>query len=74
MKGNDEYHTSIKVSSTGKVQRYSEKAYEALSAAVTAEGADKLWTHAKQGKLLDPRTYLPEPKAIATTTVQEQTA
>src|SRR5262249_41999552 len=68
MKGDDEYHTSIKVSTTGKVQRYSHKAYEILAAAIAKEGTDKLWADAKAGKSANPMTYIAEPKpAIAAT-------
>lgn len=62
MKGNDEYHTSIKVSSTGQVQRYSEKAREVIAVAIAKEGADKLWADARAGKTLDPMAYTPELK------------
>ena len=74
MKGNDEYHTSIKVSSTGKVQRYSEKAHQSLAAALAKEGADQLWSQAKQGKRLDPRAFTPEPKPASVALTQERTA
>jgi hypothetical protein len=65
MKGNDEYHISIRVSSTGQVQRYSEKAREVIAAAIAKEGADKLWTEARAGKTLDPMAYTPEIKQAA---------
>ena len=61
MKGNDEFHTSIKVSSTGRVQRYSEKAREVLAAAIEKEGSETLWTTAKEGHLLDPMEYMAAP-------------
>ncbi len=70
MKGNDEYHTAIKVSTTGKVQRYSNKAYEVLAAAIAKEGADKLWKDAQAGKTANPMTYITEPKpAVAATPI-----
>jgi hypothetical protein len=65
MKGNDEYHMSIRVSTTGKVQRYSEKAHRVLANALASEGADALWKQSKDGKALDPQTYLVEPKHTA---------
>lgn len=74
MKGNDEYHTSIKVSSTGKVQRYSEKAHQVLATALSKEGADKLLSQANQGKTLDPKAYTPEPKPAAALPIQERSA
>lgn len=69
MKGNDEYHIAIKVSTTGRVRRYSDKAREVLAAAIAKEGLDKLWTEAKAGTVLDPMAYAPVPKptALATT-------
>jgi uncharacterized protein YutE (UPF0331/DUF86 family) len=65
MKGNDDYHTSIRVSTTGKVQRYSEKAYRVLANAVASKGADALWEQCKEAKALDPQIYLHEPKPAA---------
>jgi hypothetical protein len=62
MKENDEYHMSIKVSTTGKVQRYSNKTYEVLAAAIAREGTDKLWADAKTGKSANPMTYITEIK------------
>jgi hypothetical protein len=73
MKDNDEYHTSIKVSATGKVQRYSEKAHQVLAAAVAKEGAEKLWSQAKEKKVLDPRAFLPVPKPVGTPVAHERT-
>jgi hypothetical protein len=64
MKGNDEYHTGIRVSTTGRVQRYSDKAREVLAAAIAKEGVDKLWTEAKAGTVLDPIAYAPVPNPI----------
>jgi hypothetical protein len=64
MKGNDEYHTGIRVSTTGRVQRYSDKAREVLAAAIAKEGVDKLWTEAKAGTVLDPIAYAPLPNPI----------
>jgi hypothetical protein len=74
MKGSDEYHTSIKVSTTGKVQRYSNKAYEVLAAAIAKEGADKLWADTKTGKPVNPMAYVTEskPGASATPTATAQ--
>jgi hypothetical protein len=69
MKGNDEYHTSIKVSSTGRVQRYSEKAREVLAAAIAKEGPDILWTIAKEGGVLDPMEYMSAPAVTAVAAV-----
>jgi hypothetical protein len=57
MKGNDEYHMSIKISTTGRVQRYSEKAREILAAAIAEDGPDALWAMAKAGEVLDPLGY-----------------
>jgi hypothetical protein len=75
MKGNDEYHTSIRVSTTGKVQRYSEKAYRILANAIASEGADALWRQSKEGKTVDPQAYLLEPKPVAPVTrAQERPA
>ena len=74
MKDNDEYHTSIKVSTTGKVQRYSEKAHQVLAAAIVKEGAEKLWSQVRDKKVLDPRTYLHEPKPAGIPVTQERTA
>jgi hypothetical protein len=73
MKDNEEYHTSIRVSSTGKVQRYSEKAHQVLATALSREGVEKLWSQANQGTHLDPRAYIPEPKP-ASVLSQERTA
>lgn len=68
MKGNDEYHTSIKVSTTGKVQRYSNKSYEVLAAAIAKEGADKLWGDARAGKNANPMNYITEIRPTLTGT------
>jgi hypothetical protein len=62
MKGNEEYHTGIKVSTTGRVQRYSEKAREVLATAIATEGADELWAGVRAGKILDPMAYVAVPK------------
>ena len=63
MKGNDEFHTAIKVNRTGKVQRYSNKAYEVLAAAISKEGPDSLWEQSKAGAVLDPMAYTSPPPA-----------
>lgn len=57
MKGNDEYHMSIKSSKTSLFHRYSEKAYKTLSQAIMKEGVDSLWTQAKSGKTLNAQDY-----------------
>jgi len=58
MKGKDDFHTSIKVSRTGLVSRYSEKARQIMGNALTRHGADDLWARAKAGQRLNPRDYL----------------
>ena len=68
MKGNDDFHTSIKVSTTGKVQRYSNKAQEVLAAAIAKEGVDSLWAEARTGKTLNPMAYISESKPSASAT------
>jgi hypothetical protein len=58
MKGNDDFHTSIKISKAGLVSRYSEKARQVMAAAIRRDGVDQLWAQAKVGECLDPRDYL----------------
>jgi hypothetical protein len=58
MRGSDEFHTSIKVSKTGSVSRYSEKSREVMSNAISREGMDQLWADWKAGKHRDARDYL----------------
>ena len=66
MKENDEFHTSIRTSKTGKVQRYSEKARQVLKQAIERDGLDNLWEQAKRGQHLDPLNYASqEPVAAA---------
>jgi hypothetical protein len=60
LKGNDDYHTGLKVSATGVVNRYSEKARQVISEAVARDGSDALWQMAKQGRRLEPRDYFPD--------------
>jgi hypothetical protein len=57
MRGQDDFHTSIKVSRTGLVSRYSEKAREVIAAAIARHGVDELWGLAKSGKALSPTDY-----------------
>ncbi len=57
LKGNDEFHTGIRVSKTGQVQRYSEKALQVLRRAIQEEGLDSLWNQAREGKRLNPMKY-----------------
>jgi hypothetical protein len=58
LRGHEDFHTSIKVSRTGLVSRYSEKARDVIAAAVAKEGVDGLWAAAKAGETRDPRDYL----------------
>ena len=60
LKGNDEYHTGIRVSSTGRVHRYSQKALEVMRNSIDQNGAEWLWRASRQGKTLDPQEYLHE--------------
>ena len=73
MKGNDEYHTSIRVSTTGKVQRYSDKAHGVLANAIAKGGLDALWKRSKSADALDPRNYMFEQPAGSNPRPQEQT-
>jgi hypothetical protein len=57
MRGNEQFHTSIKVSKTGLVQRYSEKAHQVLTKAIKTEGLEELWKHAKAGVTKNPTEY-----------------
>lgn len=57
LKGNDEFHTSIRVSKTGQVQRYSEKTLQLLKRAIQEDGLDSLWEEARQGKKLNAMKY-----------------
>lgn len=57
MKGNDEYHMSIRTGKTGLFHRYSEKAYKVLSQAIAKEGMDSLWAQARAGKTLNAQDY-----------------
>ena len=57
MRGDEPYHTSIKVSKTGLVQRYSEKAREVLSNAIKKDGLEVLIAHVKAGVTKQPDDY-----------------
>jgi hypothetical protein len=57
LKGNDEYHTSIRVSQSSFVQRYSQKTVDVLAKALATEGLERLWEQARAGKRRDPREY-----------------
>ena len=71
MKENDEFHTSIRVSKTGKVQRYSEKARQVLKQAIDRDGLDNLWEQVRKGQHLDPANYADlEPVAVAAAAAQ----
>jgi hypothetical protein len=58
LKGNDDYHTGLKVSKTGYLQRYSEKTFQVLNAAIEKEGIDALWKAAKNGEKKIPEDFL----------------
>ena len=58
MRGNDEFHMSIKVSKAGSVSRYSEKSREVMANAIQREGMDRLWADWKAGRRRDAREYL----------------
>ena len=69
----DEFHTSIRVSKTGKVQRYSEKTLQILRRAIEQEGLENLWEQVRRGHHLDPANYAgPEPVAVAAAAAQAQ--
>lgn len=71
MKENDEFHTSIRTSKTGKVQRYSEKACQVLKQAIERDGLDNLWEQSRRGQHLDPLNYAgQEPVAVAAAAAQ----
>jgi hypothetical protein len=57
LKNDDEYHTSIKISRSGRVQRYSEKAYNILANAIQRLGVDCLWQKWKTGETLEPNQF-----------------
>jgi len=57
IKNNDDFHTSIKVSQKGVVNRYSEKAHRLMAAAIAKEGIDPLWAAAKSGEHRNPSEY-----------------
>jgi hypothetical protein len=63
MRGNDDFHMSMKVSKSSFVSRYSEKAREVMSNAIQREGMDQLWTDWKSRKHRDVREYLENAKA-----------
>ena len=58
MRGNDEFHMSIKVSKAGSVSRYSEKTRDVMANAIQREGMDQLWADWKVGRHRDVRDYL----------------
>lgn len=60
-----DYHTSIKASRTGQIQRYSEKAREVIAAAIQRNGVEKLWELWKAGKTLNPAEYRPAARQAA---------
>lgn len=62
LKGNDDYHTALKVSATGVVNRYSEKSRQVISEAVARHGTEALWKMTKEARKLEPRDYF-APKA-----------
>jgi hypothetical protein len=57
LKNNEDFHTGIKVSQKGVVNRYSEKARKVMEAAIRKEGIDKLWAGAKAGEHRNPSEY-----------------
>jgi hypothetical protein len=57
MRNNEAFHTAIKVSQKGVVNRYSEKARRVMEAAIAKEGMDALWVAAKAGEHRDPSIY-----------------
>lgn len=71
MKGNDDYHMSIKVSRTSRVQRYSDKAYQVINNAIRKDGVQKLVLEGKKGAVLDPLLYMPESKPVESAKVLE---
>jgi len=61
MKGKDEYHTTIRISKKGHVQRYSEKAHQVLREAIQRDGADALCQAYKSGARKNPADYWAPP-------------
>lgn len=58
MRNNEQFHTSIKIGKSSLVQRYSEKAHDALARAIDAEGMESLWNKVKAGVTKPPDEYL----------------
>lgn len=78
LKGNEDYHTALKVSATGVVNRYSEKARQVIAEAVARHGTEALWQMTKEARKLEPRDYFsakagdqPAPAPAAPTSSQE---
>lgn len=57
LRGDDEYHTSIRVSRSSFVQRYSTKALEVLRNAIARDGINELWKAYQRGERRDPKSY-----------------
>jgi hypothetical protein len=57
LKNNEDFHTGIKVSQKGVVNRYSEKARKVMEAAIRKEGIDTLWAGVKAGEHRNPSEY-----------------
>jgi hypothetical protein len=57
LKNNEDFHTGIKVSQKGVVNRYSAKARKVMEAAIRKEGIDTLWAQAKAGEHRNPSEY-----------------
>lgn len=61
LRDNEEYHTSIRISRSSFVQRYSTRSLEVLRNAIAREGVGALWTAYSNGEKRDPRSYPPLP-------------
>ncbi|MBI4028200.1 MAG: hypothetical protein HY360_24660 [Verrucomicrobia bacterium] len=59
MKGNEAFHTSMKISASGIVHRYSDRTRRVIEEAIRKHGVEQLWSKAKAGEKLAARDYLP---------------
>lgn len=58
IKGQDEFHTAIRISRSSYVQRYTNKTLDMLQRAIGAEGLERLWDAFRKGESRDPKPYL----------------
>ncbi len=57
LKGNDDYHMTMRIGKTSNVHRYSHKALQLLDVAIKKDGLDALWQLAKTGQKKDTTSY-----------------